>query len=106
MASQSCEPIPQCGTGWEIASRKFEPKVVNDRPPRVEVTSALLQETKRPFGKGDLSGELGLGETACLSVLSQVEAKVETGKKFAQISVPEGSKPARSLIVMPSKWNG
>ena len=45
MSPQGREPLPERGTGGEIAADKLEPEVFEDRPPRVEVPPALLQET-------------------------------------------------------------
>src|SRR4051794_26833180 len=98
MASQGREPLPQRGTGGEIASDKLKPEAIEDRPPGVEVSPAVLQVAHGALGELELRGELTLGEPPRLAVLPEFVTECEIGRKFAQIRWLRGPKPARSLI--------
>jgi hypothetical protein len=106
VAAESRQSLAECGAGREIATDELKAKVVKHHLPRVEVASALLQETNGPLSQGDLGGQLTLGEAARLAVLSQGGTELKTGKKFAQSQGPRGPKPARSLINLSLKWEG
>jgi hypothetical protein len=106
VATEPGQPIAERGAGREITACQLEVEVVEDRLPRVEVASPLLQETNRALGDRDLGGELALGKMPGLSVLSEVGAEVRIGKKFTQNRGPQGPKPARSLIDLSSNWEG
>ena len=80
MSPQARELLPKSGTGGEIAAHYLKPEVFEDRPPRVEIPPALLQETNRPLSKLYLRSELTLGETHRLAVLPELATESEIGR--------------------------